>query len=54
MRAAANEGGFGVKIGPEDTVAAYRLSDTESVHRWLSRLMDGLPMGNHSRTEAVN
>lgn len=38
MRAAATEGGFGVKIGPEETVAAYGLPDTAAVHSWLSRL----------------
>lgn len=39
MRAAAEMGGFGVKIGPEETAAAYRLSDTGAVHAWLGRLM---------------
>ena len=46
MRGAAAEGGFGVKIGPEESVAAYRLPDTESVHNWLSRLTKSLPAGN--------
>jgi trehalose 6-phosphate phosphatase len=47
MRAAAAEGGFGVKIGPEETAAAYRLPDTEAVHKWLSRLTkSNLPAGN--------
>jgi trehalose 6-phosphate phosphatase len=41
MRAAAAGGGFGVKIGPEETVAAYRLPDTAAVHAWLSRLRGG-------------
>ena len=50
MRAAAAEGGFGVKIGPEETAAAYRLPDTEAVHKWLSRLMkSNLPAGNLQR-----
>ena len=43
MRAAAAEGGFGVKIGPEETAAAYRLPDTEAVHNWLSRLTKSRP-----------
>lgn len=38
LRAAAAEGGFGVKIGPDETNALYRLPDTEAVHNWLSRL----------------
>jgi trehalose 6-phosphate phosphatase len=38
LRAAAAEGGFGVKIGPDETDASYRLTDTEAVHSWLSRL----------------
>jgi trehalose 6-phosphate phosphatase len=40
MREAAAEGGFGVKIGPEPTVAAFRLPNTEAVHGWLSRLIE--------------
>ena len=39
MREAAAEGGFGVKIGPEETIARYRLPNTEAVHSWLSRLI---------------
>jgi trehalose 6-phosphate phosphatase len=35
MRAAAALGGFGVKIGPEETAGKYRLPDTAAVHRWL-------------------
>jgi trehalose 6-phosphate phosphatase len=46
MRAAAAEGGFGVKIGPEETAAAYRLPDTEAVHDWLSRLTKTVPARN--------
>jgi trehalose 6-phosphate phosphatase len=38
MWAAAATGGFGVKIGPEETVAHYRLPNTEAVHTWLSRV----------------
>lgn len=46
LRAAAAEGGFGVKIGPEETAAAYRLPDTEAVHSWLRRLTRAaLPSG---------
>jgi trehalose 6-phosphate phosphatase len=38
MRAAAALGGFGVKIGGGETVAAVRLSDTAAVHLWISQL----------------
>lgn len=54
MRAAAAEGGFGVKIGPEDTAAAYRLPDTAAVHDWLSRLKGTARTGNHSLSGAVS
>ena len=43
LRAAAAEGGFGVKIGPDDTNAAYRLPDTRAVHEWISRLTAAEP-----------
>jgi trehalose 6-phosphate phosphatase len=36
--AAAKAGGFGVKVGPEATEAAYRLADVSAVHHWLSEL----------------
>jgi trehalose 6-phosphate phosphatase len=45
MREAAAEGGFGVKIGPGRTFAAYRLPDTSAVHNWLSRLTEGRTFG---------
>lgn len=52
FRAAAAEGGFGVKIGPEETAAAYRLPDTEAVHVWLGRLTGtGLPAGTPALSE---
>lgn len=35
FRAASELGGFGVKVGPGETVAAYRLPDVTAVHRWL-------------------
>lgn len=54
MRAAAAEGGFGLKIGPEDTVAAYRLPDTAAVHNWLSRLKGAARTGNQSLSGAVS
>jgi trehalose 6-phosphate phosphatase len=28
-------GGFGIKVGPGDTAARYRLADVEAVHGWL-------------------
>lgn len=36
--AAADAGGFGVKVGPGDTVAAYRLRDVAAVHQWLTSM----------------
>jgi trehalose 6-phosphate phosphatase len=38
FRAAAEAGGFGVKVGPGETAAAYRLPDVAAVHRWLAAL----------------
>jgi trehalose 6-phosphate phosphatase len=35
LRAASAEGGFGVKIGDDETAALYRLPDTKAVHDWL-------------------
>ncbi len=35
FRAAAELGGFGVKVGPGESAAAYRLPDVSAVHRWL-------------------
>ena len=34
--AADRNGGFGVKVGPEGTAAAYRLADVAAVHDWLA------------------
>ena len=52
MREAAAEGGFGVKIGPGNTVAAFRLPDTTAVHDWLSRLTGpSLPEGTLALAE---
>lgn len=36
FRAAAEKGGFGVKVGTGETAAAYHLRDVSAVHRWLS------------------
>jgi trehalose 6-phosphate phosphatase len=36
FRAAAAAGGFGIKVGPGPTLAAHRLPDVASVHRWLA------------------
>ena len=38
FRAAARAGGFGVKVGPGSTGAAYRLPDVSAVHVWLRKL----------------
>lgn len=38
FRAAAEAGGFGVKVGGGATAAAYRLRDVAAVHAWLARL----------------
>jgi trehalose 6-phosphate phosphatase len=54
MREAAAEGGFGVKIGPEETVARYRLPNTEAVHNWLSRLTkSSISSGNLNHAESL-
>lgn len=34
--AAAAAGGFGVKVGPGETAAAFRLADVGAVHEWLA------------------
>ncbi len=34
--AAQQAGGFGVKVGPGETRAQFRLSDIDAVHRWLT------------------
>jgi trehalose 6-phosphate phosphatase len=36
FRAAAEAGGYGVKVGPGDTAARYRLADVGAVHEWLA------------------
>jgi len=36
FRAAAGAGGFGVKVGPGDTAAQYRLAGVDAVHEWLA------------------
>jgi trehalose 6-phosphate phosphatase len=52
FRAAAAEGGFGVKIGPGKSAAAYRLQGSEAVHQWLSRLTGAsLPAGTAAASE---
>jgi trehalose 6-phosphate phosphatase len=38
IRAAAEAGGFGVKVGPGASAALYRLADVTAVHRWLADL----------------
>lgn len=42
MRAAADGGGFGIKVGEGETDARYRLASVEAVHEWLAALA-GIP-----------
>jgi len=39
FRAAAEGGGFGVKVGHGATAARYRVADVAAVHRWLGSLL---------------
>jgi trehalose 6-phosphate phosphatase len=41
IRAAAEAGGFGIKVGPGPTAAAYRLADVSAVHQWLRDFVNG-------------
>lgn len=44
FRAAAEQGGYGVKVGPGGTAAPYRFDDASDVHAWLTsslRVMEG-------------
>ena len=44
FRAAAEQGGYGVKVGPGGTAAPYRFDDVSDVHAWLAgslRVMEG-------------
>ena len=36
IRAAQRAGGFGVKVGPGETAALYRLPDIDAVHAWIT------------------
>lgn len=38
MAAAEAIGGYGIKVGPGETVARYRLDDIAAVHHWLAAL----------------
>jgi trehalose 6-phosphate phosphatase len=38
IRVAQTMGGFGVKVGPGETAALYRLPDIDAVHAWLAAL----------------
>ena len=38
FRAASDAGGFGIKVGPGETAARYRLADVAAVHEWLGAI----------------
>ncbi len=38
FRAAAESGGFGIKVGEGQTAAAFRLGDVFAVHQWLATI----------------
>lgn len=48
FRAAALLGGFGVKVGPGETAARYRMSDVGEVHAWLAASLTALTDGTPS------
>jgi trehalose 6-phosphate phosphatase len=52
FRAAAEAGGFGVKVGAGETAARYRLADVGAVHCWLamSAARQELEHGQHVKT----
>jgi trehalose 6-phosphate phosphatase len=39
LSAAQKAGGFGIKVGPGDTRARYRLPDVSAVHQWLASMI---------------
>jgi trehalose 6-phosphate phosphatase len=39
LRAAAEAGGFGIKVGPGETQALYRLDGVGDVHEWLASVI---------------
>ncbi|WP_043112554.1 trehalose-phosphatase [Solimonas flava] len=41
-------GGYGVKVGPGDSVARYRLDDVGAVHDWLARSADAVARARES------
>jgi len=45
FRAAALLGGHGVKVGPGETAARYRMSDVDEVHAWLAESLESLTGG---------
>jgi trehalose 6-phosphate phosphatase len=45
FRSAALLGGFGVKVGPGETAARYRMSDVGEVHAWLASSLAALTDG---------
>lgn len=42
FRAAALLGGYGVKVGPGETAARYRMSGVDEVHAWLAESLEAL------------
>ena len=45
FRAAARLGGYGVKVGPGETAARYRMSGVDEVHAWLAESLEALTSG---------
>jgi trehalose 6-phosphate phosphatase len=45
FRAALVLGGHGVKVGPEPSIARFRLASVEAVHAWLAASLVGLGRG---------
>jgi len=48
FRAAAELGGYGIKVGPGASVARYRMDTVEDVHEWLRESLGALAPGGSS------
>ena len=53
FRAAAEAGGFGVKVGPGPTAAAFRLPDVTAVHNSLARIAKAQSEGVEPRSDRL-